>query len=162
MGRIMIKLTVFSALIFIIGYTVSGKENQFPADQNIPVVELNPNYSIAFSKYVKKDLENINGYDWWSTLHPKKLTKFDLTTFASTTLNNADSYKSANLCDGKAETAWVEGAKGDGIGEWVKININAYSSRSEFTTTPFDIFEIAILPGYAKSSKTWSENNRVK
>ena len=44
----------------------------------------------------------------------------------------------------------------------VKINIDAYSSFSEVTSTPFSIFEIGVLPGYGKSLKTWTENNRVK
>lgn len=158
-----ITIILFSAILFLNGCTIIGEE-QFPTKEikDIKAVELKPTDSIAFEDYVKKDLENINGYDWWSTLHFKKLTKFTLTTSASSTLNNSDLYKSANLCDGKAETAWVEGVKGNGIGEWIKIAIDAYSSFSEVTTTPFSIFEIAILPGYAKSQKTWVENNRVK
>lgn len=109
-----------------------------------------------------KDIQNMKDYDWWSTLHPLiKLSKFSLSTTASSTLNNADSYKSANLCDGKAETAWVPVVKG-GIGEWARIHIEAYSSFSEVTSTPFSLTQIAVLPGYAKSNKTWLENNRIK
>ncbi len=50
----------------------------------------------------------------------------------------------------------------NGIGEWVKIKIDAYRGASEYTTTPFGIREVGIIPGYAKSEKTWVENNRVK
>jgi hypothetical protein len=152
------------AIIFVSGCTVFSKD-QFPTKEikDIKTVELNPTNSMTFNDYVQRDSQNLNQYhEWWSTLHPlKTLSKFSLTTIASSTLNNSDSYKSANLCDGKAETAWVPGVKG-GIGEWVKINIDAYSKLSEYTSTPFSLDEIGVLPGYAKSSKTWSENNRVK
>ena len=159
-----IMLVLFSAIMLLCGCTVLSEENGFPNKEikDIEVVELYPNYSMTFDDYVKKDLQNMREYDWWSTFHPSNLTKFNLTTFSSSTLNNSDSYKSDNLCDGKLETAWVEGSKGDGINEWAKINFDAYSSRSEFTSTPFSIFEIAVLPGYSKSLKTWTENNRVK
>jgi hypothetical protein len=160
------KTTVLLAVAIILmsGCIVFGDENQFPICEikDIKAVELTPNELMGFNDYVQKDLQRINNYDWWSTLHPKKLSKFTLTTFATSTLNNSDSYKSANLCDGKAETAWVEGVKGNGVGEWIKINIDAYSSVSEVTSTPFSLDEIGVLPGYAKSSKTWLENNRVK
>ncbi|MCL6592315.1 MAG: hypothetical protein K6U80_20520 [Firmicutes bacterium] len=162
MRRAILLLVI--AIIFVSGCTVFGK-NQFPTNEikDIKAVELSPTDSMAFNDYVQKDLKVLNEYhEWWSTLHPlKTLSKFSLTTMASSTLNNSGSYKSANLCDGKAETAWVPGIKG-GIGEWVKINIEAYAALSEYTSTPFSLFEIGVLPGYAKSSKTWSENNRVK
>lgn len=160
MHRVILLLII--AIILVSGCTVFGEE-QFPINEikGIKAVELNSTDSMAFKDYVQKDLQKITDYDWWSTLHHQKLSKFTLTTFASSTLNNSDSYKSANLCDGKPETAWVPGVKG-GIGEWVKISIDAYSSISEVTSTPFSLDEIGVLPGYAKSSKTWSENNRVK
>ena len=154
-------LFLLSAIIFLSGCIVFGEE-QFPTEKikDISSFTLEPNEYISFSDYLKKDLDKMNKYQWWSTLHPLiKLDKFTLITSASSTLGA--SYKRANLCDGKAETAWVPGVKG-GIGEWVKVNIEAYSSLSKITTTPFGIFEIAVLPGYAKSQKTWSENNRVK
>ena len=159
-----IDLLMLSIIILLSGCTVPGAEERFPSKEieGIEVVELFPNYLISFDDYNKKDLKKIEEYQWWSTLHPIRLTKFKLTTFASSTLNNSESYKSDNLCDGKIETAWVEGAKGDGIGEWVKVSIDAYSSLSEFTSTPFSLDEIAIMSGYGKSEKTWVENNRVK
>ena len=164
MKRVRLALILISVITFFCGCIVIGEEKGFPYKEieDIQVVELYPSYSIGFDDYAKKDLQNMKEYDWWSTLHPNNLTKFDLTTLASSTLNNSNSYKSNNLCDGKLETAWVEGAKGNGINEWAKINIDAYSSRSEFTSTPFSIFEVAVLSGYSKSLKTWTENNRVK
>jgi hypothetical protein len=157
------KKLLFLLWLFLLinGCIVYGQE-QFPNEiiKDIKVVELNPTDCMPFNEYVQKDLAKIKKYQWWSTLHPLiKLDKFTLTTKASSTLG--DAYNATTLCDGKAETAWVPGVKG-GIGEWVKIDIEAYSSLSEITTTPFDISEIAVIPGYAKASKTWIENNRVK
>lgn len=152
---------VLWTFILIRGYTVYGEE-PFPIDKikDMKVVELNPTDCMSFNEYVQKDLDEMKKYQWWSTLYPLvRLNKFTFTTTASSTLG--DAYKSANLCDGKVETAWVPGVKG-GIGEWAKISIDAYFSLSEYTSTPFSLEKIGVLPGYAKSSKIGSENNRVK
>jgi len=116
---------------------------------------------MIFRDFVKYDLEFMKKYrSNWSTIHPFNLDEFKISINSSSTLGK--SYKGSNICDGKIETAWVEGVKGDGIGEWVKISINAYSSLAQYTTTPFFIYRIGVVPGYAKSMKTWIENNRVK
>lgn len=151
-------------LILLSSGNVFGAE-QFPTEKikDIKVIELQPIELMEFADFVQQDRREMDEGNFWSTIHPLvNLDKFNLTTIASSTLNNSSSYKSAHLCDGKAETAWVEGVKGSGIGEWVKISIDAYSSLAEFTSTPFSLSKIAVLPGYAKTKKTWEENNRVK
>lgn len=155
------KLIIFFLGVFIFMGFVTFGEDTFPAEKvaDIQEIKLKANNCISFSTYVQKDFQDLKKHDWWSTLHPLiNLKKFTLTTIASSTLG--DAYQSANLCDGKAETAWVEGVKGSGIGEWVKININA--EVESVTSTPFSILEIGVIPGYAKTKKTWLENNRVK
>jgi len=124
------------------------------------ITKLNPIECLYFNDFIKEDINNIKKYDWWSTIHYNNLDKFALHFLQSSSLG--EKYNSFNLCDGKLETAWVEGVKGDGIGEWVKISINAYSSLAEYTTTPFTIEKLGVIPGYAKNMKTWLENNRVK
>lgn len=64
----------------------------------------------------------------------------------------SDAYKAENLVDGNTTTAWVEGADGAGIGEWVKFGFD----------TPKNIKAIKILAGYAKTEKVYMTNNRVK
>ena len=62
-------------------------------------------------------------------------------------------YKAANINDRNEKTAWVEGVKGYGIGQWVM-----YQGLSE----DIQITSINILNGYVKSDKAWRENARVK
>lgn len=62
-------------------------------------------------------------------------------------------YKPENAFDGDYTTAWVEGAEGNGIGEWVQVNVGR---GNEFGTISELIIEIA--NGYQKTDKTYEEN----
>jgi hypothetical protein len=61
-------------------------------------------------------------------------------------------YGPEKLFDGKLDTAWVEGDPGDGIGEWIVIDLGG--SRS--------ISALQILNGYHKNAGIYERNNRVK
>lgn len=63
------------------------------------------------------------------------------------------SYHAKNAADFSYETAWVEGAKGPGIGEYIEYQFSPESARLE---------EVKIANGYVKSEKAWKENARVK
>lgn len=54
--------------------------------------------------------------------------------------------------DGDLSTAWVEGAEGDGVGEWVRVYLD---EAKEYYF--FDIFA-----GYGESEALWGQNGRVK
>jgi hypothetical protein len=60
----------------------------------------------------------------------------------------AGRYSVKNLFDGKLETAWVEGAKGDGKGEWVEV---------EFAE-PVEVDGFLIAPGYGRSAAVFAAN----
>lgn len=79
---------------------------------------------------------------------------------ASSTLKSQGSknYKADNLYDKDYETAWVEGVKGYGIGEWIEYK-NVANRLDGF---PVPVWTIKILNGYVKSNKAWKENSRVK
>lgn len=62
------------------------------------------------------------------------------------------SYKVGNIHDFNHETAWVEGVKGNGVGQWIEFQ----GVRGGQITT------INILNGYVKSDKAWNENSRVR
>lgn len=62
-------------------------------------------------------------------------------------------YLPRNAYDLNYETAWVEGVKGDGIGESLTYSFPPNHPR---------ITEIKIVNGYVKSEKAWRENSRVK
>ena len=62
-------------------------------------------------------------------------------------------YSAANAHDLSYKTAWVEGVKGYGIGEYLIYHVQPTNPR---------ITEIIIVNGYVKTDKTWKENSRVK
>ncbi len=87
---------------------------------------------------------------------------------SSSFLNNNPSYKAENLYDNSFKTAWVEGVKDYGIGEFFEYYVNNYKyfKEDEFTEE-FDSFiptihEIHLFNGYVKSEKTFKENSRIK
>ena len=157
-------LIILIAMIILNVQTIFAIKEKFPDDKinEIPVIELEPTESYSFNEYKKDDVKTQKEYSGeWSTLYQINLIRYQITSISSSDLGK--SYKSSNLYDGKQETAWVpgiKGAKGSGIGEWVKIKIDAYGG--DVTSTPFSIREACIIPGYAKNEKTWIENNRIK
>ena len=64
-----------------------------------------------------------------------------------------DSYKAEFANDLSYKTAWVEGKKDEGIGEYLEYYFKNDSPR---------ITEIISSNGYMKSEETWKNNNRVK
>ncbi|WP_231503770.1 NADase-type glycan-binding domain-containing protein [Paenibacillus sp. 1-18] len=73
---------------------------------------------------------------------------------ASSTLPDqaGNSYAARNIMDGDASTAWCEGVKGDGVGEWIKIDFGSMQELKGFE----------LINGLAKSSNAFQANNRVK
>lgn len=61
-------------------------------------------------------------------------------------------YPTSFTTDGKFETAWLEGVKGNGIGEWIM-----YSSETDQTVS-----SITIYNGYLKNDKVYLNNGRIK
>ena len=62
-----------------------------------------------------------------------------------------NTYDAGNVLDGRLMTAWVEGAEGPGLGEWIRCDF-----EREVT-----LERISIAPGYFKSPQIWARNNRV-
>ena len=100
--------------------------------------------------YIDKNLDDIQ---WIGNYHVDNIV-------ASSTLNSQGSknYKATNLFDCDPETAWVEGVKGHGIGQWIQVK----KASSYLEGSWVSIGTISILNGYAKSDKAWRENGRVK
>lgn len=61
-------------------------------------------------------------------------------------------YGVTNLLDGNSNTAWVEGAKGDGIGQTLVVEFD----------TALKPREIALRNGYNKNRSIYTKNGRVK
>lgn len=64
-----------------------------------------------------------------------------------------EKYKTDNIHDLSFQYAWVEGAKGNGVGEWV-----IYYFRNKCPR----INEIIIYNGLVKNDEVWKNNGRVK
>lgn len=60
-------------------------------------------------------------------------------------------YRAENAVDGSMATAWVEGVKGPGIGEWIQLNFDH----------EVKLRRVFIAPGYFKSPQIWLKNNRL-
>lgn len=99
----------------------------------------------AFSKDEDLFLEN----NYFIDFNPK--------VKASSSLKNKTkiSYDVQNIHDGDLGTAWVEGNKDYGIGEYIDF---IFDKRDK----PFDIQFIDIYNGYRKNKKLWEANSRVR
>lgn len=64
-----------------------------------------------------------------------------------------NTYDAGNAHDFDHETAWVEGAEGNGIGQCLTYSFAGSCPR---------VTAVKILNGYCKSKTTWRNNNRVK
>jgi eukaryotic-like serine/threonine-protein kinase len=71
------------------------------------------------------------------------------TAHASSRLS--EQFAPENTRDERADTAWVEGAPGPGIGEWIA-----------FTFKPQTIQYLELFPGYGKSKDLFFANHRLK
>lgn len=77
----------------------------------------------------------------------------DFTIEASSTLADqlGNSYKADNLRDSADDDAWVEGAKGDGVGESLTLKL----------PKPVKVSRVGIVNGYARSEQLYQANSRV-
>ncbi|HSE16583.1 MAG TPA: protein kinase [Pyrinomonadaceae bacterium] len=62
-----------------------------------------------------------------------------------------NTYDAVNAIDNQRTTAWIEGAPGPGIGEWIKFDFGR----------EIILHRIIIQPGYFKSLQIWKDNNRI-
>ncbi len=79
--------------------------------------------------------------------------EYTVTTSSELSSNgNIIDYKAKNLTDFSYQTAWVEGKKGYGIGEFINFS---------FAPTHPRVTSIIFANGYVKSKKAWKDNSRV-
>ncbi len=70
----------------------------------------------------------------------------------------ADEYGPFKAIDYKYNTAWCEGGKGPGIGEWIKFDFSEWYSYSRLS----NVYRILIINGLAANKDLYFANNRVK
>lgn len=80
---------------------------------------------------------------------------------ASSTLksNGTIHYDAENVCVQNNIGAWVEGADGSGIGEYLEIRHMLEVNDKNYG---IDYTELCIVNGYIKNETVWKNNNRVK
>ena len=74
-------------------------------------------------------------------------------------------YSAERAHDFDISTAWVEGADGQGEGEYLKYSFDYVAHPTHPNDPPADglgITELILVNGYAKSERLWQLNSRVK
>lgn len=82
------------------------------------------------------------------------LQRADFSSVSASSTRKKDgkiTYSPENAFDNDETTAWCEGVRGEGKGEWVRVDFEK----------PEEIVEIRIKPGYFKNTTVWKKNNRV-
>ncbi len=115
-------------------------------------------------------------WQWYGCSKWEHIFLFANQTTASSELNSAsDRYCAGNAVCENREFAWVEGAEGVGIGEYIvydqivfsgnliEPNGNKILRAGEYGEDGYiDYTQICIVNGYARDEKVWQENGRVK
>lgn len=78
--------------------------------------------------------------------------EYTVKTSSQLSSNGKIDYDTKNLTDFSYQTAWVEGKKGYGIGEFINFS---------FAPTHPRVTTIIFANGYIKNKKVWEENSRV-
>lgn len=135
---------------------ILDKLKSFGVDiEDVELIELEPSEFKNFKDFKEEDIAFQKKYIYtWSTFWRGYVDKLDIKFRASSTLKG---YPITNILDKRLETAWVEGVNGDGIGEWLSLDIH---TEKEYNPSSLAFF--GIIPGYLKSDKSWEENNRIK
>ncbi len=99
-----------------------------------------------FDEFIKKMKKDNHLF-----VYGNKNVKITTSSFLS---SGNSSYMTENMMDGDLKTVWVEGVKGFGFKEWVKITIN-------FDKKYFPHYLI-IYSGHGKNYDLYKKNNRLK
>jgi serine/threonine protein kinase len=78
----------------------------------------------------------------------------EISTLKGSSMLNSIDYNPKFSNDAILSTGWVEGAKGNGYGEYLEYTFNTSKNTS--------ISKINIYNGYLKSDELWNKNSRVK
>jgi hypothetical protein len=150
------EFTGFDINYLDIAPSILTKIESFGIDvQNAACDELEPDNLISYKDFMDTESQESNSFSW-STSWPNRIDKLNMKIRSSSELKG---YPLKNGFDKKIDTAWVEGVKGEGAGEWLSIELNPEINS---THCPVGLSYFGMIPGYLKSDKTWEENNRVK
>ena len=85
--------------------------------------------------------------------NPTARPSLEITATASSSRSPVSgiSYQPENVLDQSIATAWIEGASGPGLGEWIRCDF----------PQEVKLNRIIITPGYFKTPELWKQNNRL-
>ena len=89
-----------------------------------------------------------DGADWNDYGGP-----YDVRSSSALKLSRGNNYEATNAKDLRLDTAWVEGVKGNGEGQYLEYFFKNESPR---------VTQAIIINGYVKTPQLWRDNNRVK
>lgn len=69
------------------------------------------------------------------------------------------SYEASNITNDLRKNAWIEGADGYGIGEYIELSQKYVVDDKNYG---IDFMSLCIVNGYAENSEKWKNNSRVK
>ncbi len=107
-----------------------------------------------FIKNLKQNNKNKKGVDYSVTLHSLKCFRYRIES--SSDLSKR--YVASKATDDNFKTAWVEGKKDSGIGEWIKITIQR---KKEYPNMHLRLDGLQLFGGIA-DKKYFLLNNRIK
>jgi hypothetical protein len=87
---------------------------------------------------------------------------WDVTASSCLTPQAGNSYDADKIDDGKLSTAWIEGKKGDGIGESITFHFPKHYFTEGGIHDSINFNGFRIVNGYQKDSETWKANGRIK
>ncbi len=127
-------------------------------DGNKELINLNKEEVRVMKKYGSYYPDGYNDMtEAWSVLGPgcSWYCGADYQTGVSSSLaaQGENIYDENSIRDDDVRTAWVEGVKGYGIGEYVEFTFNYNAPRAT---------SVIISNGYNKNAATWKNNSRVK
>ena len=131
---------------------VTGKTRKF--------LNLTSDYEVLEDEngvYAGWETELMDGCGWWCTV-----MDVNEDVKASSTLKNDKhiNYLPKNVFEKERNNSWVEGAQGNGIGEWIELEKQYLCYEGD--EDGGRLGEICIVTGYANNEKLWKENSRVK
>ena len=138
MNKKLILVTSIATVFTLANFVACGKSN-------VKEVE-NIEISNVVSQGDKKNDINLDDFTV-SSLSAKTITSSSVLKD-----DNGISYDPILVSDNDDSTAWVEGAKGNGVNEWIQLEFEG----------DIVIKEIFVTNGYTKNSKIYYSNNRVK
>jgi hypothetical protein len=124
-----------------------------------PIISFKPNGFQKINDQYFIELKNIEPSEDIEIKFPPKLVNH--VSASSQLENNSKRYQPNNVSDNNKSTAWVEGKKNAGIGEYLNIDITPYFAGGKLEGS-YLVKKIGIINGYTKSDDTYKNNNRVK